>query len=999
MDANSIVEYIRKNYPKLVFSPVKFADTNAIGFVISNNKLVVGFVNSRGEMCKLIEPVDLDAENIDLEDVVKKIPIVQGFQEKDKERLLKLFQKDAVNVVSKDEHTKAVNELKQRLQDQEAQYNVLFDSKSNEVLTVNKSSETKIQEIQLKYEEVMSQLEECKNTILNQKQEISDGIERYKQEVKDYMNSKDIKIEDLENMYQQMTNERDLLQAKLNELVEAEKSKLEEITKNKDLLSDYSSKVETKEQELEVLKKNIEDLTSQLKGITEELNRSKLREEMLQGYTTRCQQQLLEEKNTIIDKIKEYNEKWEEWAHDVSGKFSDYKKKLVNELLEVQKNMQYVIQQKNLSEKEFSKLKQNAKDIDMELKQTIANQIAMLNQKDEMIKKMKEQSDNEKEQDSKIIESLKNELQQVRELLLENSRTSVQPIIDYDSCYSTLQNFFALNNIFYRKQVIIGKLDAIVKTGNYLTDVPEETKKEIRARFEKVKQEIQAHISFLNIDKYANSPNFHYLKSKSTLSKVEPAFCEEIANILEYWNKHKLEYIEQDLQLTNIYEDVAGAVRVYVRIKPLIGAEQREKTLNIQVIDNKKRKSVNFDCQDVKGVAHNIKMTFGDFYGVFDDTYGNKDVYTGIVDATTDNDSLRVNMDEIIEASDTISPGLYSSFRQVEDGYSIVLMGYGQSGGGKSHTLIGTNGVPGVIHYGLSNMKDVSNIKLKYLFEQYYSAVDVNFGKVRGKIHNLVKEVPQLTNPTYSYNENKEFASFIPESLNLDNLKVEDITILTNTIEQYRVDHGRIKTTPNNKVSSRSHLYMVFEITFATGKTGYVTLIDNAGRESPIDIFNTFIDTDKTTLASVMAPPPVGGQGLIESTKRMGLDPVYNSEDILEILKEGFYINETLNHLVYYFNTKTLTKSPVIAQSTDITKYSLSKFYVSPKTEDKALNASNNCLTIPIMKFLDTLSNKKNKVKEFKPTKFIMLVMLRQEELYCDETYESLEFAQSIRSN
>jgi len=999
MDAKSIVDYIRTRYPKLVFSPVKFAQKNAIGFIVSDNKLVIGFVNAKGEMCKLTEPIDLSSGGVNVEDVLQKIPIVTGFSEEDRSRLVRLFRRDTKDVMTEDEHRKIVDELNERIREKESQYNLFYDSKSNELLAIQKESQDKIQAIQSQYDQVMVQLEECKSTVLNQAQEIADGIEKYKSEVKEYMSSKDIKIGDLERMHEQMTNEKRTLQTKLDELLQTEQSRLDTLASNQDVLSDYNNKVQAKEEEVGKLQATIGEIQRQLSSVTEELSRSKLNEEMMQGYKSRCQQQLLEEKAMIIEKIKEYNLQWEGWASNVTQGFSEYKKKLVEELLQVQKNMKFVIDQKSLTEREYALLKQNVKDIDMELKQTIAGQIAQLNEKDNLIKSLREQSERDREENTQQIENLKNELRQVRELLSENARTSIQPTIDYDSCYSTLQNFFALNNVFYRKQVIIGKLDSIFKTGTYLTNLPDETKREIRDQFEKVKSEIGAHIAFLNIEKYINSPNFQYLKSRATMSKVEPEFCDELANILEYWNKHKLEYIEQERKLTNIYEDVAGAVRIYIRIKPLLGAEQRAKTLNIQVVDNKKRKSINLDCQDVANVEHNVKMTFGDFYGVFDDSYGNKDVYTGVLDSQTSNDSVEVDMDSIIEASDTISPGLYSAFRQVEDGYSIVLMGYGQSGAGKSHTLIGTKGSPGVIHYGLRNLKDVSTIKLKHLFEQFASAVDVNFGKIRGKIHNLIREVPQMTDPAYSYNENDEFARVVPSNIDINNLAVDDITTLTNIIEKYRVDHGRIKQTPNNPVSSRSHLYMVFEIAFTTGKTGYITLMDNAGRESPIEIFNTFIDPSKTKLASIMAPTPVGGAGLIENSKREGLDSSYTSTDILAIMKEGFYINETLNHLVYYFNNKTLTKTPVLAQSTDVSKYSVSRFYVSPKSEEKGISASNNCLTIPIMKFLDALSNKKNKPKEFKPTKFIMLVMVRQEELYCDQTYESLDFAQSIRSS
>ena len=53
---------------------------------------------------------------------------------------------------------------------------------------------------------------------------------------------------------------------------------------------------------------------------------------------------------------------------------------------------------------------------------------------------------------------------------------------------------------------------------------------------------------------------------------------------------------------------------------------------------------------------------------------------------------------------------------------------------------------------------------------------------------------------------------------------------------------------------------------------------------------------------------------------------------------------------------------------------------------------------IPILKFLDNLSNKNKKQDEWLPTKFITICNIRQEEKYCEQTFKTLEFAQSIKS-
>ena len=60
MDSTSIIDYIKQTYPKVVFTPFKFQQSRALAFIISDNNLVIGFVNSNGTLCKLIEPVDLN---------------------------------------------------------------------------------------------------------------------------------------------------------------------------------------------------------------------------------------------------------------------------------------------------------------------------------------------------------------------------------------------------------------------------------------------------------------------------------------------------------------------------------------------------------------------------------------------------------------------------------------------------------------------------------------------------------------------------------------------------------------------------------------------------------------------------------------------------------------------------------------------------------------------------------------------------------------------------
>jgi hypothetical protein len=119
----------------------------------------------------------------------------------------------------------------------------------------------------------------------------------------------------------------------------------------------------------------------------------------------------------------------------------------------------------------------------------------------------------------------------------------------------------------------------------------------------------------------------------------------------------------------------------------------------------------------------------------------------------------------------------------------------------------------------------------------------------------------------------------------------------------------------------------------------------------------------------------------------------YRPDQVYEILNESFYINESLNHLVYYLNDINYKDPKVARQTNNLEEYSQYKFYVNPKNEGKGeIDSSNNCLMIPILKYINTLTKR----IEWKPTKYISICCVRQEERYCEETFQTLRFAQGL---
>lgn len=1009
MESN-IVDYIRANDPTVeMHQRLSFTPTNALGFVISDEQLILGYISKNGVMCKLADPVDL--KKLDtvpglLENVIQKIPLMQGFTAKDKERILRLFSNNTLPVVSGNEQQKVYHQLHELLTVANTQLDkctVMYDTESRKHMVVMKDMNEKISTLTRQYTGAQQELDMCKKALSSSS--VQDGIHAFQQQVdaqsKDLAN-KDAQLQNLNTILQQLQTEKQQLEEQLQSLLQNETNKLQQLQGGEDLLSDYVSKQEQKQEEIRVLQHTSDSIASELQKTKDELEATKKRLEqaLVEQFDVDCAKQILRDKDTILAGLQEYNTKWQTWATQLYSGFDDYKKQLVRDLKVIKSRLQQVTHttREELQNNEARRLSQHVADIEAALQTVISEQLVELNKKDEQIKLLQaagistpigSNNDLIKQLEAKEEENkaLREELHAIKLLLADNKNTVVSKV-DYTDCYKILQNFMTLNNVLYRKQTIIQKLDDIIYNNKTVfANLDSTLQTELKETFEQVKTEIGNHIKFLDLDKYLKSPNFEFLKNKSTQTKVPPEFCTDLTTILEYWNTNVAQYHAQDTVLTNIYEDLSGAVRVYVRIKPLSVKDARQPTVQIHNVSNRKEKAVDLLCPTLS-----VNGTFGQFYGVFEDTFTNQDIYTGVPQAQQQS-SMVIDFENLVESIETTSPGMHSVFTQVANGYSIVLFGYGSSGSGKSFSLLGSKNIPGLMHYGLANIHGLKNIKLKYLFEQYIASLDVFLPSVRGRIHNLVREVPQMRE--YAKDETIAFKRVVPDTLNLDNLRVDDLYMLTSVIDTYRVTHGRIKKTPNNPVSSRSHLFFVFEVTMENGNVGYITIVDTAGRESPQEIFKTFINTDKTSLGTVMNKSY--GIENIEKYKKPDIDDAYTPTLIQGVLREGFYINETINHLVWFFNKKNYKITKTTVQPTDLTKYSVDKYYVNPVNEANGkLSDSNNCLTIPILQFLDTLASKTNTV--FKPTKYIMLCNVRQEETYCGQTLETLRFAQSIAS-
>jgi hypothetical protein len=693
--------------------------------------------------------------------------------------------------------------------------------------------------------------------------------------------------------------------------------------------------------------------------------------------------------------------------------------------------------------------------------------LSKIAEREDEIRKITESFNQEKEKNVESeakIKQLNEDLESVRKLLDELQQEKALPTLS-ENCY---ENFIKLNNILVKRKNIIEKIQKVINTGieELNLKLGEENVTTIVNNFKRLESNFQNSLKRLDVkdqtdklialETYLDAKSKLGEKAKNNIREKEVAdFCEGAEYTLKYYDMNKADFNRFDLDLINIYEDLSGAVRVYVRIKPL------KVPTNVVKVNNKK---IDFQCDTLqqgqtekqqeqskveqkygvkspvrqggpraaspvrptpvstrqtikKGgagktkpegpiVMKNIKQQFGDFYGVFGPEFSNEEVYTGIDGGKVSSDYIIPDLENIQVDPESNSPGLFNVFNQIKDGYSVILFGYGLSGSGKTFTLLGADENKeqnrtreyGLLHYGLGNL-NAKRIGIKNIFEQYVESYSYTTTppSIKSNIINLVGKL--------DIGKNEDFEL---QGLDKNDIKVEELHVLTKQIENYRKTKKRIKKTPNNPESSRSHLYMIFEIEFEKVK-GYLTIIDMAGRESPIDIVEQHFDKTMS-VGSIISNITVKNTNAIidkflgsmakEYIENADVDPNLKKkalEIVLDIFKEGLYINETINHLTYYFNKKNGKETSFNKQNNIASQYSVNDVYINPVKEyNNEIDERNNCMMISILNYLDNLSKEAG---QFKPSKFIMMCNVRQEEKFCAQTKATLEFANNIKSS
>lgn len=460
-------------------------------------------------------------------------------------------------------------------------------------------------------------------------------------------------------------------------------------------------------------------------------------------------------------------------------------------------------------------------------------------------------------------------------------------------------------------------------------------------------------------------------------------------------------------QLVNLAEDQLGTVRTYIRIKP----------------------ATKPSLLSVEGLSVVVQPTgaqYGPFYGVFPGGWLNEDIYLG-------QQLLRI----CDESPDTTTPGICRVAQQLADGYHMILFASGASGAGKTTTLFGDSNQPGLAELCCREMQAAGyQSRVTHIFELAMGKVDflqqsANSGLIIDLYHTHYSSLEPLIASTSIRREILEAGSIITEiaktGINMDNIAEDDLSRLRQVLDHHRSRRGRIVATPNNPQSSRSHLFILLDF-YRRDKpdvaAGRLTIFDSAGLESPIQILQSFWhkpDTTSWNLQSLFLPGAKPGANItpqkftLKTTSKTVGHEVTRSEEyvgalnriaqdpksVVDIIKQGVYINFSLTDMRYFFNRR------VVLPSSPKPKLAVLKFPVREDTysPQKALRRAADLEendTVGMYTVLRLLSELRSPATQTEmPTKFVLLACVQDEASdpqKAQGTLDMLQFAQSIRS-
>lgn len=431
---------------------------------------------------------------------------------------------------------------------------------------------------------------------------------------------------------------------------------------------------------------------------------------------------------------------------------------------------------------------------------------------------------------------------------------------------------------------------------------------------------------------------------------------DKCTDILKMSNEYS-SFLKLVPNLVNLYEDMKGAVRILVRFN------------NIKNEPIKLDTYVKIDYVNKTLLTTRNRINVRGIYSLYDN----------------------LNNHQMYLSPPNNQEPLKGVFDQLKDGYSNFIFGYGYSGSGKTYTLYGKDQDIGIIQYGLNDLLNENyKVELIYSFD-IYGIMKYNTTNGLTVESNIIKYIDKQDEFNDSINHNIYLNS---QRINPTLIDSTNLYKVFSNLNEFRKTNKCIKETINNPESSRGHLFLTFEIS-KNGKTSYLTVIDMAGIEDPIAIIGFYFEklspNNGNSISNILAcvgNDDIKGKGKLLEWKpkkkaKSGKNLEYTDEEkknVYQIIREGFFINETIHHLkAFLLEKQGVVYKGNLQQGHSISgnklmflpdKYSKENIFFRPNSD-----SSKSILINDVLKYLSLMTKTK------KQSKFIMMSVVRSDRL------------------
>lgn len=802
---------------------------------------------------------------------------------------------------------------------------------------------------------IISNLEyENDELIKEQKKLIELNKIKYDEDTTKLINDFEIRIRESDDEKQKLFQQVKILENKLSSSgSELDKIKNQLLMKQKDL-DLIDGKIKKLKYDIDTKETKIQDLTSKLTFSEKELERlrqekkglkagieddeNKLKDTIYKLQNVMEKLKALEENNLMLQDL---HEKDMAIQHDFDDKINDlnddvnrYKLEIVNlrnsldnkntKCQDVESRLNALINTKdsdnNQLKIELDKLKIKIKDYeDKELAKKLEE--ARLRELEQHERDMKKKAE---------LVRLERDAQSAKKERMESDCTNAKKQIKDD-----IENLSRLKERLEKELRFITDPKRIIR--NTLVRTQKENQKDnintIQDRFN----------SFLSVIKSSNIKN---LECNDLFWKAKKDFDESLNDL-----KYRLG------DISNLYENMIGIGRVYLRIKPPVqpvttsGVRPSYNT-NRPVI-NVKRDKVNMI--DTTGIDQ--REDYGPFDKIYNEHHTTNDIYKDI-------ESLITNIN---------SGG----------GYNLLLMTYGQSESGKTFTLLGNKDNTGILGKVLNYIQALNQFKStngeEKLFLKIFQLYNAKGGGSEdGFILDMLSTTAQTFTKPKRMNQEEDKEAFVSTGLR-DVSRVTSISfssflnkvdrnahLLTDLhINKWIAERRFQRETYLNPDSSRSHCFIDISMKLSKDKNVSIVFIDLGGNENLLSHIKGSEGKTK---------PAVYYEGLfiINTLRQLSKNILPNYNIGKKVSKSGDISNTFYHTLDYYLD---LSQENIFNRSkrSEVNKFVLFahihgyyKKYSSTKdknTED-TLNKSIQETTENTLKFVDNLIHGGNKVEK-----------------------------------